>query len=85
MTHPLTDEIIEELAEDILCYEYNVRVFNQDMRAAADWQLEQVIEWLRDSLQDHRYSGIGIDVEYVIEDLQKEMRPTTTHGGRHDK
>jgi hypothetical protein len=43
----------------------------------ADWQLEQVIEWMRDNLQDHRYSGIGIDVDYVIEDLREAMRPTT--------
>ena len=50
---------------------------NGDLRDAADWQLEQVIEWMRDNLQDHRYSGIGIDVDYVIEDLREAMRPTT--------
>jgi hypothetical protein len=53
-----------------------------NMRAAYDKgmkdRLEQVIEWLRDSLQDHRYSGIGIDVDYVIEDLREDLRPTTT-------
>ena len=69
MTHPLTDELIEEIAR----FDPDAN----DMRAAADWQLEQVVEWLRDSLQDHRYIGIGILVDYVIEDLREEMRPTT--------
>jgi len=50
-----------------------------NMRAAADWQLEQVIEWMRDNLQDHRYSGIGILVDYVIEDFREAMRPTTKY------
>ena len=71
MTHPLTDEICDELADIEDAIEMD------SMRAAADWQLEQVVEWLRDSLQDHRYSGIGILVDYVIEDLREEMRPTT--------
>ena len=73
--HPLTDDTCRQLA--------NIRgrlgLAEIDfMRAAADWQLEQVVEWLRDSLQDHKYSGIGILVDYVIEDLREEMRPTTT-------
>ncbi|MEJ2510243.1 MAG: hypothetical protein P8Y72_01465 [Anaerolineales bacterium] len=45
---------------------------------AADWQLEQVNEWLRENLQDHRYSGINIVVDRVIEELTKTMRPATT-------
>ena len=43
MTHPLTDEIIGQIqarhgGPRYGCY--------PDFRAAADWQLEQVIEWL---------------------------------------
>jgi len=86
--HPLTDEICEDLPgascitiitapgepDPYICPQY----IADDMRAAADWQLEQVKEWLRDNLQDRRYSGIGIDVDYVIEALAQDMRPTTT-------
>ena len=71
MTHPLTDETCE-----------NISVFNlsewgdtgdgikEDMRAAADWQLEQVIEWLKDEL-DYRSD---IDPN-LLSDLKKAMRP----------
>ena len=83
--HPLTDEICEDLPgascitiitapgepDPYICPQY----IADDMRAAADWQLEQVKEWLRDNLQDRRYSGIGIDVDYVIEALAQDMRP----------
>ena len=71
MTHPLTDEIIEELAEDILCYEYNVRVFNQDMRAAADWQLEQVIKFILK--EDMVYYD---DPVLLANHIKEAMRPT---------
>jgi len=40
------------------------------MRAAADWQLEQVIEWLKDEL-DYRSD---IDPN-LLSDLKKAMRP----------
>jgi len=39
------------------------------MRAAADWQLEQVIEWLRDTHEEH------IGLLAVIKDLREAMRP----------
>ena len=74
--HPLTDDIMYELHGNKRGYSNPFDA--ADMRAAADWQLEQVKEWLRDNLQDHRYSGIGIDVDYVIEALAQDMRPTTT-------
>ena len=73
--HPLTDEIMYELHGDKRGYSNPFDA--DDMRAAADWQLEQVIAWLEDSLEDHRYSGIGILVDWVIEDLREAMRPTT--------
>jgi hypothetical protein len=37
------------------------------MRSAADWQLEQVIKWIRDTHE-----------EYIIKDLREAMRPTNT-------
>jgi len=84
MKHPLTDEIIEEIAEDVFYYDYSIPIFRCDMRAAYDKgrddQLEQVIEWLRHNLgsvplDPVGYSGHEIDVDYVIEDLKQAMRP----------
>ena len=43
MTHPLTDETLEAIHEDYVSLKIE---FDQALRAAADWQLEQVIEWL---------------------------------------
>jgi hypothetical protein len=40
------------------------------MRAAADWQLEQVLIWL-----DNELLTDEIDVDDVLEDLKKAMRP----------
>jgi hypothetical protein len=77
--HPLTDEIIEKIAANIRHYDYSVPIiFKCDMRAAADWQLEQVIKWIkselgRDCYLDHY--GHEVDVEYVLEDLEEAMRP----------
>ena len=80
--HPLTDEMCEEI---------QLHVFSQSdedcMRAAADWQLEQVIEWLATNLDFACYltsdgyasdGGDQKDVYVVIQDLKKAMRPTTT-------
>ena len=56
MTHPLTDEIIRknftpdydyfEGLEGEICLGFS----DDDLRSAADWQLEQVVEWLKDEL-----------------------------------
>jgi len=64
--HPLTDDKCYELWSGNL-YE------NEKMRAAADWQLAEVIKWLRGHLQDHEYLQI-----YLIESLAQAMRPNTT-------
>jgi hypothetical protein len=51
------------------------------LRAAADWQLARVIEWLNDNLArggylyPEGYSSYEIDVDDVIEDLKEAMRP----------
>ena len=76
MTHPLTDETCRAIDDKASTKTNN---WKDCMRAGADWQLEQVIEWMRDNLQDHRYSGIGILVDYVIEDFREAMRPTTKY------
>jgi hypothetical protein len=87
--HPLTDEMCEVIATenqwsgDIgdVVYLYD------DMRVAADWQLEQVIEWLQENLllcndkleycylKKYPLSGMSIDKDKVIEDLKQVMRP----------
>ena len=43
MTHPLTDEICLLIDDSSMIDEDDWRGY---MRAGADWQLEQVIEWL---------------------------------------
>ena len=62
--HPLTDEVIHREFLPKFCYREN------DLRAAADWQLERVIEWLRDTHEEH------IGLLAVIKDLREAMRPT---------
>ena len=75
MTHPLTDEIIRknftpdydyfEGLEGEICLGFS----DDDLRSAADWQLEQVIEWLKDEL----YYRSDIDPN-LHSDLKKAMR-----------
>ena len=65
--HPLTDEICRHLADTEDRPFTSIEMDN--MRAAADWQLEQVIEWLRDTHEEH------IGLLAVIKDLRKAMRP----------
>ena len=66
--HPLTDEICRHLADTEDRPFTSIEMDN--MRAAADWQLEQVIEWLRDTHEEH------IGLLAVIKDLREAMRPT---------
>ena len=83
MTHPLTEEMMDKIHGDDPGYSNPYD--EDDMRAAADWQLEWVIKWLRKNL-DERYVYIdfddgdvlapGIDVESVIDDIKQAMRPT---------
>jgi len=83
--HPLTDEICLDLL--LSTFDQNNGGLLMDMRAAADWQLEQVIEWLATNLDfacyltSDGYASDGRDqkdVYVVIQDLKKAMRPTTT-------
>ena len=65
--HPLTDEICKSIAA---CYPYNKHIDIEDcghihdMRAAADWQLKQVLNWCSKYL--HTES---------VEALREAMRP----------
>jgi hypothetical protein len=79
MTHPLTDELLQQIG----CANPRARVFDtQAMRAAADWQLEQVIEWLKfgdqtDQNLSWERKRIGGFMEIAIA-LEQAMRPTNT-------
>ena len=72
MNHPLTDEMILELVKHVSettdwnnCDEYPSTLH---VRAAADWQLEQVIEFLEDCPDCY-------EMPRVIRELKKAMRP----------
>ena len=88
MTHPLTDDIAENIASTEFQSPFGIGelVFTyNDMRSAADWQLEQVIEWLRENLYYIQEDGLvryvygddfaTIASHEVITDIKKAMRP----------
>ena len=60
--HPLTDEIARE-------FWLNSNSVGDSMRAAADWQLEEVIYYLE------HYKMIPLDI--VLRNIRIAMRPTT--------
>ena len=79
--HPLHPKLIDALSEYRTC--------DEAMRAAADWQLEHVLKWLKANLMKHvPYEGYAylfddcsnayIKQGALLKDLQKAMRPTTT-------
>ena len=69
--HPLTDEICHAIEKDLNlewamdCDEYMY------MRAGADWQMKQVIEWLNTT-------PYFFCPSVMAQLLQEAMRPTTT-------
>ena len=71
MTHPLADEVCRQLADTKDRLFTSIEMNN--MRAAADWQLEQVIEWLKET-EYHQYHH---DKIIYASDLREAMRPTT--------
>ncbi len=75
MTHPLTDEMCEVIATgNQWSGDIGDVVFRHgDMRAAADWQLEQVIEWIEEcSNYDLDFHS---ECRRMIADLKQAMRP----------
>ena len=80
MTHPLTDEIIDTFASpqydsfegigDVNCgFTYD------DLRAAADWQLEELTKWLKGNTANYVGAGCYFHTESFLDDLKKAMRP----------
>ena len=90
--HPLTDETCRQLWQDskgtITDWQDPGTMTRQVMRAAADWQLEQVIKWITKNAMKHDpyqrflyftdpdYSAKALANELTC-DLKKAMRPTT--------
>ena len=70
--HPLTDEICDGLVH----FHLESRHDYFEMRAAADWQLEQVIEWLESNTDDYVGAGCYFLTESFLDDFKKAMRPT---------
>jgi hypothetical protein len=68
--HPLTDEICDKIQDSVHPCDPD------NMRAAADWQLEQVIEWLKDYTSDDVGVGCYVYMNSFSHDLRKAMRPT---------
>ena len=66
--HPLTDELAEDIAPyAVWSSDIGEVVFtHDDMRSAADWQLEQVIDWIEE------YLTAG---DVISESLKEAMRP----------
>ena len=69
--HPLTDEVIEEIAHSGYIDDYGrYNYAANDLRAAADWQLEQVIKFMKE--RERMFGGDG-----MISILEDAMRPLT--------
>ena len=84
MSHPLTDSTIRYV-EKLGCHDFGTWIYTEnDLRRSADWQLDQVVEWLRNNLNERYIDdrgdclplAPGIYLEEVIDDLKKAMRPT---------
>ena len=68
--HPLTDDLAEDIASTEFEFPFGIgeTVFTyNDMRKAADWQLEQCIDWLV-SLDRTHYT-------HLARLMRKAMRP----------
>ena len=75
MTHPLTDTICDQIQDSIHPCDPD------NMRAAADWQLEKVLEWLITNTEDYLlqdYYKTYFLTKAFLDDFKKAMRPTTT-------
>ena len=77
--HLLTDETCERISSR--CVSTTTSVERNNMRAAADWQLEQVLEWLKTNTEDYvleDYYSTYFLIEAFLENLKQAMRLTTT-------
>lgn len=83
MNHRLTDEMCEELSGEPLSElaEHRAEWIRQDMRAAADWQLDQVKEKVKTKLSEWRrwspdlYEEPCDHIENFFHYVMQELRP----------
>ena len=82
--HPLTDDLCCQLWQDNkdnwLKFQEPCPATRRTMRAAADWQLEKVIDWLKTNIEDYvleDYYSTYFLPEAFFNDFKKAMRPTT--------
>ena len=78
--HPLTLAQIKKLARRYTCdMESGEYSFGEDtVRAAADWQLDKVLEWLNENLSnytDDTYLGDSYPLYNLERHLKEAMRP----------
>ena len=72
MTHPLTDEMMEAIHGNRPGYS---NPFDEDdMRAAAHWQLERNAEYCTIALNTAQFIPPQT-VDYIIEEFKQAMRP----------
>jgi hypothetical protein len=86
--HPLTDKIIEE--ELITQDECDRRLdygranyYEEDFRTGADWQMDQVMNWLYGNLSDYAndtYLGDCESMSQLTHDLEVAMQTTQKTG-----
>ena len=78
--HPLTDEKALSLFSFERLMDTSQPISIEDaMRAAADWQLTEVLKWLDKNLTnytDDDYPWRGAPLHELEDDLKKAMRPT---------
>ena len=77
--HPLTDEVCREVADSMIDFPNGFPDAHDHMRAGADWQLEQVIEWIEaNPIEDYvytDYSGAIVKEQEFLKNLKQAMRP----------
>jgi hypothetical protein len=74
--HPLTDDIIR-YDKKLGCHDLGTWIYTEnDLRAAADWQLEQDAEAWKTILNRLEMIPPHV-VDSIIEEFKQAMRPTT--------
>ena len=78
--HPLTDKkAFKKFWDHTVDVEMECLYTPDGIRAAADWQLKQVMKWLDKNLSnytDDSYLGDMSPLHRLDDDLRKAMRPT---------
>ena len=77
--HPLNNEICERISRRGVSVTTSIE--RDNMRAATDWQLEQVIKWFKQSTSHYGGDCLYFDNNYDLDEgiknvLEKAMRPT---------